>query len=107
MDQWTPANKTSGKGSKTDTRSLEETILRNVTSDTSLEIQHDNIDDRTPLLAFLPEDDQDSNEASFTNWEKFAFGSISGRVYWTYARALGYCLAAWVLISLALMQGIK
>ncbi|VUZ42719.1 unnamed protein product [Hymenolepis diminuta] len=104
VDQWTPANKTSRKGSKTDTESLEGTILRNVTSDASLEVQHDNTDDRTPLLAFSSEDNQDSNEASSTNWEKFAFGSISGRVYWTYARALGYGLAAWVLISLTLMQ---
>ncbi|VDN99848.1 unnamed protein product [Rodentolepis nana] len=104
VDQWTPTNGTSRKLSKTDILFPEEIRINNVTSDSTLEIQNENADDRMPLLAFSSEEDQDSDDASFTNLEKFAFGSISGRVYWAYARALGYCLGAWVLISLTLMQ---
>nr|CUU97717.1 hypothetical transcript [Hymenolepis microstoma] len=104
VDQWVPSNGTSRKGSKTDFEFSEEIMLKNVTSDSALDIQNENADDRMPLLAFSSEDDQDSNDASPMNLEKFAFGSISGRVYWAYAHALGYCLGSSVLISLMLMQ---
>lgn len=82
-------------------------MLNNTNDDLSSETLLDDADDRTRLLAFSPEGDDDSDESDSRNWEKFAFGSVSPRVYGTYARALGGCLAIWVLISLTLMQGIN
>lgn len=108
MEQWTPAKGSPRKASKNDSSVFveEENMLNNIPSETSLDVPIDDADDRAPLLAFAPEEEEsDSNEASLTNWEKFAFGSISTRVYKAYAKALGYVLAASVLISLTLMQG--
>ncbi|KAL5111693.1 Multidrug resistance-associated protein 7 [Taenia crassiceps] len=77
--------------------------------DSGLENILEDGNDQTPLLSFSPEDDGNqafdpSEEEGSKDWEKFAFGSIASRVYRSYARALGFCLALWVLISLTLMQ---
>lgn len=66
-------------------------------------------DERAPLIVTAKPDDtaedNDNGADERLYSEKLAFGSISSHVYKSYIRAVGYCLAIWVLISLTLMQG--
>ncbi|KAM7539602.1 hypothetical protein Aperf_G00000028759 [Anoplocephala perfoliata] len=104
VEQWMPATESIGSVSEVDVERTEANMLKKTSSDLSSEILLDDVNDRTPLLTFSPKEDEESDESDSTNWEKFAFGSVSSRVYGTYGRALGCCLAALVLISLTLMQ---
>ncbi|BHF60315.1 Multidrug resistance-associated protein 7 [Sparganum proliferum] len=49
----------------------------------------------------------EAEEEESINCEKFAYGGIASRVYWQYARSVGYCLTICVLASLTFMQATR
>lgn len=111
MQQWTPQNRPVWPVSNEPAYFISNGEVDSI-PDSSFEDTLEDRNDQEPLLAFSPEDDNSevfdpSEEGGSKNWEKFAFGSIASRVYWSYVRALGFCLGSWVLISLTLMQGTK
>ncbi|CDS40693.1 multidrug resistance associated protein 7 [Echinococcus multilocularis] len=108
VQQWTSQNRTVQSISNEQAYFISNGEVSS-TPDSSFEGILEDRNEQTPLLSFSPEEDNnrafDSAEDEVsTDWEKFAFGSITSRVYRSYVRALGFCLASWVLISLTLMQ---
>ncbi len=78
--------------------------LGDIQTDSEAPPETDN--EKEPLIAPAVEGEEDEEEdEEQMNYEKLAFGSIASHVYTSYIRAVGLCLAAWVIISLTLMQG--